>query len=1040
MQGLLLIALGVLLALALYTGTTGLVGEILADGIGWLVGRARYVTPPLVLWAGWHRLRTAPRPRRRSRTRRTRRFEPAELVAYGLLGVAGFSILDLTGGRPWNGSSVEELSGAGGQIGVRIGGTLEAVLGHWGHILITVTLVLVAATILTSISAGWVLDALVDRGRRVASYAADLVKGISLDPARLGWNSGEGRPPLPVQDEDDPLFDDIEITGPDGPIAARQGAEAEHPGERYIDLRTEAAEFETAGRDTDIDTDIDTASEAGAPPIEPMADIDEPEVSVTRFEPVPPPPAESMIAAPQPEGGEWRLPSIGILDRSETQDVDEAEVRDRGKRLERTLREHGVETRLIGVRVGPTISMFEYELAPRVKVSRVTSLKQDIAYAMATPDVRILAPIPGKQAIGVEVPNVHRALVTVGDLLASEEAAASTHALEVGLGRDITGRTIMINLARMPHLLVAGQTGSGKSSCINTMLTSILMRSTPDQVRMILVDPKRVELTQYEGLPHLLSDVVTDPKKAANALNWAVREMERRYDVLQEVGVRDINGYNQAVEDGRLAPRVLPDGSLGDYEPLSLILIVLDELADLMMVAGKEVEEAIVRIAQKARAVGIHLIIATQRPSTNVITGLIKANVPARLAFAVSSLTDSRVILDTGGAENLVGRGDGLINDGTTSEPTRFQGAWVTEQEVSELVDFWRHQAPNVEFDPRVQGDDADFAAAGLPGGTTGDAEDDELLLAAMEIVVSSQRASVSDFQRKLRVGFARAGRLMDELEERGIVGPNVGSKVRDVLVTPVDLDQLRATRPAPPPQQQQLLQPPVSERPGASTLSSIPNPSARAGGDQRDGRPSDQLSDEAQLRSKALPRPLTEDERRARPDGEATEPVSGSDDTDPPDAPRDRIDHAAELVINSQLGSVPMLQRKLRVDLAEAERVMNELEKRGIVGPAHGVRAREVLLKPEDRAADSEPPPTTVTSPDDATEELDLTGPTEPETVGSDEAESGGPDGDLVDLGEPEAEPDIVDDVDEPEGEDGLDGELDPALAPPPGYPRPRP
>ncbi len=418
---------------------------------------------------------------------------------------------------------------------------------------------------------------------------------------------------------------------------------------------------------------------------------------------------------------------------------------------------------------------------------------------------------------------------------------------------------------------------------------------------------------------------------------------------LQEVGVRDITGYNQAVDDERLAPRVMPDGSLGDYERLSFILIVLDELSDLMMVAGKDVEESIVRIAQKARAVGIHLVIATQRPSTNVITGLIKANVPARLAFSVSSLTDSRVILDAGGAENLVGRGDGLINDGTTSEPTRFQGAWVTEHEVAEVVDFWRHQAPDVEFDPRVQGEETGSAAAGLPGGSTGDADDDELLLAAMEIVVSSQRASVSDFQRKLRVGFARAGRLMDELEERGIVGPNVGSKVRDVLVTPSDLDQLRAAQaaPSPPPQQQRLLQPPVvsptvrQER--GHTLSNVPNPSPEPVGDATD----------AHGRSKALPRPLTDAERTENETSSSPPPTRDQPGTTGEEAAvdendRDIVDHAAELIVNSQLGSVPMLQRKLRVDLAEAERVMNMLEDRGIVGPAQGVRAREVLVKPE--------------------------------------------------------------------------------------------
>jgi DNA segregation ATPase FtsK/SpoIIIE-like protein len=760
--------------------------------------------------------------------------------------------------------------------------------------------------------------------------------------------------------------------------------------------------------------------------------VPEEQFSFSRVE-APVTPTEVAPASPTPEGGEWMLPSVGMLELSASQDVDEQEVRDRGMRLQRALQEHGVETRLIGVRVGPTISMFEYELAPKTKVSRVMALKQDIAYAMMTPNVRILAPIPGKQAIGVEVPNLERALVTVGDLLVSDEARLATHPLEVGLGRDITGRTIMINLAKMPHLLVAGQTGSGKSSGLNTMLTSILMRSTPDQVRMILVDPKRVELTQYNGLPHLLSEVVTDPKKAANALNWGVREMERRYSMLEEVGVRDITGYNQAVEDRRLAPRIMDDGTLGDYEKFSFVLIVIDELADLMIQVGAEIEEAIVRIAQKARAVGIHLVIATQRPSTNVITGMIKANVPARLAYAVSSLTDSRVILDTGGAENLVGKGDGLISDGSTSDLTRFQGAWVTEAEVAELVDFWRLQAPRVQFDPRVQGDEAEIgaAAAVLPGGTTGSADDDELLLAAMELVVNSQRAAVSDFQRKLRVGFARAGRLMDELEQRGIVGPNVGSKVRDVLVTPADLHRMAIAQPQPAaaPEQQQLITPPVEKKSEPKpTLASIQNPVEAA--------PSE--------RSRALPRPLTEAEKQQQDASVAAPEVSAQ----PGEAKeRDVFEHAAELIINSQLGSVPMLQRKLRVDLKEAERVMNVLEERGIVGPAQGVRAREVLVKPDELESTTEQSAaevvksstkpkastkaakkrTTPTPPAETTEALDLTDAPMDLTA---ETKS-----------EAVTQPSDIEETPSSDEDDefATDDDFDPALAPPPGYPKPR-
>jgi S-DNA-T family DNA segregation ATPase FtsK/SpoIIIE len=413
---------------------------------------------------------------------------------------------------------------------------------------------------------------------------------------------------------------------------------------------------------------------------------------------------------------------------------------------------------------------------------------------MATPDVRILAPIPGRQAIGVEVPNARRQLVALGDLLGSPEAAKAAHPLEVALGRDIAGRAVMLNLAAMPHVLIAGATGAGKSSCINSIITSMLMRSTPEQVRMILVDPKRVELTQYAHLPHLLTEVVTDPKKAANALDWAVREMDRRYELLEAVHVRDITGYNAAYDRGdlRAAPGAGepgPDGEPLEYQRLPFIVVVVDELNDLMMVAARDVEASICRIAQKARAVGIHLVLATQRPSVNVITGLIKANIPSRIAFAVSSLADSRVILDQAGAERLIGKGDMLLMGATSSSPQRVQGGWVTEDEVRAVVGAWRRQAPDVTYLEEVQADtDGDRSAGGSGGGADED-DDDDLLTQAMELVVRSQLGSTSMLQRKLRVGFARAGRLMDLLEQRGVVGPSEGSKARAVLMTPEELD-----------------------------------------------------------------------------------------------------------------------------------------------------------------------------------------------------------------------------------------------------------
>lgn len=485
----------------------------------------------------------------------------------------------------------------------------------------------------------------------------------------------------------------------------------------------------------------------------------------------------------------WRLPPKALLSLSGRRTVDTKAVEARGRVLEGALAEHGVETRLVGMVVGPTVTRYELELGVGVKVARLTSLHKDIAYAMASPDVRILAPIPGRQAIGVEVPNKDRQIVNLGDILTSEEAHRATHPLEVGVGRDISGTSVLMNLATMPHLLIAGQTGAGKSSCINSIITSILMRSTPDQVRMILIDPKQVELTQYNRIPHLLTQVVTNPKKAANALTWAVHEMERRYDLLSEVGVRDITGYNASFDRGDLHQQL---GEEREFKRMPFILVVVDELADLMMVASREVEESITRIAAKARAVGIHLVIATQRPSVNVITGVIKANIPARLAFAVASSMDSKVILDQTGAERLVGRGDMLLLGGTSSSAQRIQGSWVEESEVSSIVSQWRKQAPAAEeqYVQGVAGDDhSPLGGSSLSGGTAGD--DDDLMHQAMELVVRSGLGSTSMLQRKLKVGFARAGRLMDLLEQRGVVGPSEGSKARTVLISPEELDAM---------------------------------------------------------------------------------------------------------------------------------------------------------------------------------------------------------------------------------------------------------
>ncbi len=814
-QALVLIALGLIVGLGLYTGATGIIGDGLATLTGVLLGRARYLVPVALIVAGFQLLRTS--QKKRSSNRRSRsRLTPTDYLAWGCLGSAAISGLDLLERPHWR-SPADELANAGGWLGVAVGGTLERYFGHWGQIILTVTLVAVAGILLTSMSVGAVVDGIAERIGLGGSRVLDWFDGIG-DQIRGRRPRRRGGPR--DREVDEGAGDGGRRRRRDRPVFGA-GAPTDDPSldpdeadrETYIDLRSPGRSWsggesttgsgdpddvggDRANGDIDDESRVDEHSVGGGlfdeGPAGPRTRDDWDSVDTEPLIEVPVPTVVDgmVMAAPEPPDGTWHLPGLDLLDRTESQDVDRASVEQTGRQLEHALAEHGVETRLIGVVVGPTVSRFELELGPGVKVARVTALHKDIAYAMATPDVRILAPIPGKQAIGVEVPNVRRQMITVGDLLVSEEASKADHPLDATLGRDITGKTLLINLAKMPHLLVAGQTGSGKSSFLNSMLTSILMRATPDQVRMILVDPKRVELTQYERLPHLLTEVVTDPKKAANALAWAVREMERRYDLLSEVGVRDLDGYNRAVEDGRLQPELPLDGeSPTSYQKLSYIIVVLDELADLMMVAARDVEESICRIAQKARAVGIHLVIATQRPSTNVITGLIKANVPARLAFAVSSLTDSRVILDQPGAERLVGKGDGLLNDGTTSQPTRFQGAWVTEEEVESIVEHWVDQAPEVRYDSRVVGDEGGEAGAALPGGTTGDEDDDELLLQAMELIVRSQLGSTSMLQRKLRVGFARAGRLMDLLEERGVVGPSVGSKAREVLMTAQDLD-----------------------------------------------------------------------------------------------------------------------------------------------------------------------------------------------------------------------------------------------------------
>jgi len=768
--GLGLIGAAVLLGLAIYVDLAGPIGRGVETMFGWFFGLGRFAVPAVLGAVGV------------AFVRKGRSSGPVRLaIAWTVVVVAALGMMHVIR-RDDNAEGFDRFGDWGGWIGAAVAEPLAAGIATAGAVVVLLALIIGAVMLITRTSL-----------RTMAQQTGGVLNAF-LRPVGRAAKSGLGNITTLSSDRDDSaeldattVFDQERLAGGVQDVA---GEVLSTGGPQLYDFESDGDALPGAAkpkRKRAAKAKVSTGSAAGA------------------------------VSPDGTHVGEWVLPPMNFLLQPGEKKVDVKAIEQRGLTLQESLASHNVETDLIGMTVGPTVTRYELELGPGVKVSKVTNLQKDIAYAMAATDVRILAPIPGRSAIGVEVPNHQRQLVALGDLLVSPEALSATNPLEVAVGKDIAGKTVMLDLAATPHMLIAGATGAGKSSGINCIITSLLMRTTPDDVRLILIDPKQVEMGQYGRLPHLLTQPVTDPKKAANALGWAVKEMERRYDILSEVGYRDIGGYNKAFGAGKIAepPGTDPDGP-PTYEHMPYIVVVVDELNDLMMVAARDVEESITRIAQKARAVGIHLIVATQRPSVNVITGVIKANIPARMAFAVSSLTDSRVILDQPGADKLVGKGDMLLLPGNSSVANRIQGAFITEEEVREVVAHWKAQAPEVVTSAEIEagGEGAAPTAMSSPALTpptppmggldldvTSDAnafsagEDDEdtaMMKQAMELVVRSQLGSTSMLQRKLKVGFARAGRIMDLLEQRGVVGPSEGSKARSVLMTVEEFELLQ--------------------------------------------------------------------------------------------------------------------------------------------------------------------------------------------------------------------------------------------------------
>ncbi|WP_205473544.1 DNA translocase FtsK [Nocardioides sp. SYSU D00038] len=753
--GLLVVALALVSAGAIWFEIGGSVMELVRTLTTGTVGKVAWLVPVALVAVGWRTMRDPV-----TNGPVGRQVVGWTALSFGLLGVVHVA----------NGSPVPEagdtapLREGGGAIGYVVSSLLLDLLRSE---YVVVPLLLLLA----------VFGLLVITATPVYQVPARLAE---LRDRALGREVEEPEPTQPVRRRRGRLDDtgiDPDLGDPayDSPVIPDESPRRRRRTKDAVDVALEQ-------------TDADLfAPEAAAPePVAPVVAVADDPDDRTELEPPPHTPLPQRVEQLALSGDiTYALPANDVLKPGSPHKARSKASDDVVGRLTTVLEEFGIDAQVTGYTRGPTVTRYEVELGPAVKVEKVTALSKNIAYAVASADVRILSPIPGKSAIGIEIPNVDKEIVSLGDVLRSNAARSDHHPMVAGLGKDVEGGFVVANLAKMPHLLVAGATGSGKSSFINSMITSILMRSTPDEVRMIMVDPKRVELNAYEGVPHLITPIITNPKKAAEALAWVVREMDLRYDDLANFGFRHVDDFNKAVRAGKVQ---VPAGSERELAPYPYLLVIVDELADLMMVAPRDVEDAVVRITQLARAAGIHLVLATQRPSVDVVTGLIKANVPSRLAFATSSLADSRVILDQPGAEKLVGQGDGLFLPMGASKPVRVQGSWVTEAEIHQVVKHCKAQ-----LEPSYR-DDVTAPAASKRELDDDIGDDMDLVIQAIELVVSTQFGSTSMLQRKLRVGFAKAGRLMDILESRGVVGPSEGSKARDVLVKPDEVDGLIAT------------------------------------------------------------------------------------------------------------------------------------------------------------------------------------------------------------------------------------------------------